>query len=63
MAVNRKVVEKNPEKTPPTREFIVIGGGDDRLWGDIDSSIDSAWQEKVWKLMISKKSDKSNENS
>lgn len=58
MQANSEKTDKNPAGLPPTKEFVVIGGNDADLWGDIDSPADKAWRDKVWADMQAKKTAK-----
>lgn len=60
MPVNNRKKDKNPMKLQPTKEFVVIGGNDAELWGDIYSPADKAWQDRVWQQMLDKKNSRDN---
>lgn len=54
MAVNNKKTDKNPAGLAPSKEFVIKGGSDADLWGDIDSDADKAWSSQVWKSMVAR---------
>lgn len=46
-----KDTTKNPLNLPPSKVFVIDGGSDSVLWGDINSTKDDLWQESVWKAI------------
>lgn len=54
MAVNNKKTDKNPAGLAPSKEFVIKGGNDADLWGDIDSDADKSWSSQVWKSMVAR---------